>query len=293
MISTHSRGQRKPALSAVMAGTLGLATVILTSTPAAFAESTVSPTGMVTVSVPEPVLAGVPSTYTLTFTNITSSPTTSVVAEGELPAGMTLKNITDCTRLGGNQATSILCSMANLAPGASESATFSVFAGAVGTFDIPFGVSALVPVAGAPGVSQGVGDSVALTVNAQPGPTDVQVTGSANNGSPPVGSAFTYTFQVKNNGPVPGSGVTFDDSLPTAINPTGTLAVDVGSCAADPVSNHVHCDIGNLAVGQQATISFAATPTATGVFGNTATVAMTGQDTHATNNNVTVTVQPK
>jgi uncharacterized repeat protein (TIGR01451 family) len=293
MISTHSRGQRKTALTAVMAGTLGLAAVILAPSPAAFAESAESPTGMVTVSVPSPVFAGVPSTYTVTFTNTTSSATTSVVAEGELPAGMTLKNITNCARLGGNQTTSILCSMANLAPGASESATFSFLAGAVGTYDIPFGVSALVPVAGAPGVSLGVGDSVALTVNAQPGPADLQVTGSVNNGSPPVGSAFTYTFQVKNNGPLPSSGVTFDDSLPTAINIGGTLAVDAGACAADALSNHVHCDIGNLAVGQQSTISFAATPTATGVFGNTASVAMTGPDTHPANNDVTVTVQPK
>lgn len=53
-------------------------------------------------------------------------------------------------------------------------------------------------------------------MNVQPGPTDVQVTGSSNNGSPPVGSTFNYTFQVKNNGPIPAGGVTSDDALPAS-----------------------------------------------------------------------------
>ena len=42
---------------------------------------------------------------------------------------------------------------------------------------------------------------------AQPGPTDIQVTGSSSNGSPQVGSSFSYTFQVKNNGPLPAADV--------------------------------------------------------------------------------------
>jgi hypothetical protein len=72
-----------------------------------------------------------------------------------------------------------------------------------------------------------------------------------------------------------------------------TLAVDNGTCAADAAANSVHCDIGNLGVGQQSDITFSATPTAAGAFGNTATVAMTGTDTHPANGSVTVTVQPK
>jgi hypothetical protein len=59
------------------------------------------------------------------------------------------------------------------------------------------------------------------------------------------------------------------------------------------VSNAVHCDIGDLNVGQQSTISLSATPTTGGVFGNTATVTMTGTDTHPANKAVTVSVQPK
>jgi len=285
--------RRRAATIAVLAAGLGLPGSLMLASPA-LAESVTSPTGMVAVSVPAPVVAGVASTYTMTVTNTTSSPfqgPAGIVASGEMPSGVTIQSISGCANLGGNHSTSFLCSMPNLAPGASETATFSLVASAPGSYQIQFGASALVPLGN--GAFQSVGDSATLTVSAQAGPTDVQVTGSSNNGSPPVGSTFNYTFQVKNNGPLTAAGVTFDDPLPAAITLGGTLTVDNGSCAADAAANSVHCDIGNLGVGQQSTITFSATPTATGAFGNTATVAMTGTDTHPANDSVTVTVQPR
>ena len=69
-----------------------------------------------------------------------------------------------------------------------------------------------------------------------------------------------------------------------------TLTIDNGTCAANAAANSVHCDIGNLDVGQQSNITFSATPTAAGAFGNTAAIAMTGTDTQPANNSVTVTV---
>jgi len=286
-------GRRRAAAIAVLAAALGLPGSLLLAPPA-FAESVTSPTGMVAVSVPPPVVAGVASTYTMTVTNTTSSPfqgPVGVVASGEMPSGMTIQSISGCANLGGNHSTSFLCSMPNLAPGASETATFSLLASAPGNYQIPFGASAEVPLGG--GAFQSVGDSATLGVNAQAGPTDIQVTGSSNNGSPAVGSTFNYTFQVKNNGPLPAAVVTFDDSLPAAITLGSTLTIDNGSCAADAAANSVHCDIGDLGVGQQSTITFSATPTATGAFGNTAKIAMTGMDTHPANDSVTVTVQPR
>jgi uncharacterized repeat protein (TIGR01451 family) len=266
---------------------------MLILTPAAFADGATSPTGMVSVSVASPVVAGIASTYTITATNTTPLPMTSVVAEAEMPSGVTLRNISGCTRLGGNQSLSVLCSMPGLAPGASETATVSLVESAVGTYQIPFGVSALEPVPGSPGVSQGFGDSLTLPVDAQPGPTDIQVTGSSTNGSPPIGNTFSYAFQVKNNGPLPASGVTFDDPLPGTVQLTGGVTIDNGSCLVNPVTDSLHCDIGNLGVGQQSDIVFSAAPSAAGVFANTAAVAMAGPDTHPASDSFTVTVQPK
>jgi uncharacterized repeat protein (TIGR01451 family) len=128
---------------------------------------------------------------------------------------------------------------------------------------------------------------------AQPGPTDIQVTGSTNNGSPPVGSSFTYTFQVKDNGPLPASGVTFDDTLPPAIVLGSSLSASIGTCTPSAATNSVHCDIGDLPVGQQSVISFTASPTTTGTFPDTATIAMLGPSTQPAHESVTVTVQPK
>jgi len=216
-------GRRRAAAIAVLAAALGLPGSLLLAPPA-FAESVTSPTGMVAVSVPPPVVAGVASTYTMTVTNTTSSPfqgPVGVVASGEMPSGMTIQSISGCANLGGNHSTSFLCSMPNLAPGASETATFSLLASAPGNYQIPFGASAEVPLGG--GAFQSVGDSATLGVNVQAGPTDIQVTGSSNNGSPAVGSTFNYTFQVKNNGPLPAAVVTFDDPLPAAITLGSTL----------------------------------------------------------------------
>jgi uncharacterized repeat protein (TIGR01451 family) len=266
----------------------------LIAVPAALAESVTSPTGMVTMSVPPPVVAGAPSTYTLTFRNTTAETETGIVASGNLPNGMSLKNINGCARLGGNQSLGFLCTLPNLAPGASETATFSLLASTTGTYDIPVTVAAAEPALdNLPGTLQIVGDSATLTVDVQPGPTDIQVSGSSNNGSPPVGSTFNYAFQVKNDGPLPAFGVTFDDPLPPSLVLGSSLTIDNGTCTTNALSNSVHCDIGNLGVGQQSDISFSATPTVAGLFGNTATVAMIAGDTHPANNSVTVTVQPK
>jgi uncharacterized repeat protein (TIGR01451 family) len=251
---------------------------------------------MVAVSVTAPVTAGVAAAYAMTVTNTTSASTdgpAGIVASGTMPAGITIAGINGCARLGGNQATTFFCTMPNLAPGASETATFSLLASAAGDYQIAFGAAAEQSVPGSPGQFQAIGDSVTLAVSVHPGPTDIQVTGSSNNGSPAVGGTFSYTFRVKDNGPLPASGVTFDDTLPAGILLGSALTIDNGTCSASPAASSVHCDIGNLGTGQQSTITFSASPTATGAFANTGVTAMTGTDTHPANNSVTVTVQPR
>jgi large repetitive protein len=288
---------------AAVIGVLGTALVLLGVSPLAgraFAESATSPTGMIAVTVPPPVVAGTASTYTVTVTNTTSTAfqgPAGIVASGTMPAGVTVQRITGCANFlgGGNQGSSFLCNMPNLAPGASETATFSLLASAAGSYQIPFNAAAEVPVPGAPGEFTDVADSVTLpvTVQAAVAVTDIQVTGSSNNGSPNVGSTFTYTFQVKDNGPQSAPAVTFDDTLPAAIQLGSTLTASIGSCTANAASGSIHCNIGTLSTGQQSVITFSATPTVTGTFGNTATTAFTGTDTHPANNSVTVTVQPR
>lgn len=289
------RGPRGPGVAAltVAAAALTLTTTALASAPA-FADTVTSPTAMVTVSGPSNVATGVASTYTMTVTNTTARAfdgPLGVVASGTVPAGLTVQRINGCANVGGNHSTSFLCTMPNLPAGGSESATLTILATAPGSYELTLGASASQSDP-ATGGFVAFGDSATLDVTAQPGPTDLQVTGSSNNGSPQVFGTFNYTFQVKDNGPQAAAGVTFDDQLPAGIT-VGGVSTDDGSCAADSTANSVHCDIGNLAVGAQSVITISATPDGTGVFVDTASVAMSGVDTHPANNTVSVTVQPR
>src|SRR5215831_4869493 len=106
-------GRRRAAAIAVLAAALGLPGSLMLAS-AASAESVTSPTGMVAVSVPPPVVAGVASTYTMTVTNTTSvafQGPAGIIAAGEMPSGITIHGIKGCTNIGGNQSTSFLCSM--------------------------------------------------------------------------------------------------------------------------------------------------------------------------------------
>ena len=146
-----------------------------------------------------------------------------------------------------------------------------------------------------------------------PAATDIQISGAANNGSPPVGSTFTYTYQIKNAGPWgTGGGLTFVDTLPapltyvssslveTAIDSTTGQAVQRANpvgCSA--VGQTVSCRIMDLDNGgsfNQATVAL--TVTASGApqqIVNTASVHTVSpqDDSNPTNNSVTVTVTTK
>jgi uncharacterized repeat protein (TIGR01451 family) len=246
----------------------------------------------VTMTTPGPVLAGVAAGYTITVANTSTVAIPNVSAEFQLPPGMSLKAVpANCVKalFGGNSGPAS-CSLGTLAPGASASVTITILATSPGSFTIEGAALAEVPLPGSG--FQILSTNLTLTVPVAAGPTDVQVTGSSNNGSPPVGSVFSYTFQVKDNGPQGASGVTFDDTLPATIGLTG-FSTSLGTCVAGASPNSVHCDLGDLAVGQQSTIVITAVATATGAATNTATIGMIGPDTQPTNNSVGVTVQPR
>ena len=254
---------------------------------------------MLTVTGPDSIVAGTPATYTLTVTNTTASTTTAIQVDGSMPLTVTAQRFTNCARvLGGNQNPSFFCGLPNLAPETSESMTVTFVAQSAESR--PFRLASLIapdlpdPTAIVPN-GDVLAESAFLPINVLPAPTDIQVTGSSNNGSPPRGSQFLYTFQVKDNGPFGASNVTFDDTLPAGIELAGLPGFSgAGPCTADTASSSIHCDIvGDLAVGQQAVITVPAIATGTGTFADTATIGMDGPDSHPDNNSVTVTVQPR
>jgi uncharacterized repeat protein (TIGR01451 family) len=143
-----------------------------------------------------------------------------------------------------------------------------------------------------------------------PAATDIQISGSASNGSPAVGSTFTYTYQIKNAGPWGTyGGLTFTDTLPASLTFVGSAVTQAtldrttgqevqftvqNACSA--VGQTVVCplrDMTNAGLPNQATITL--TVAASGpaqLIANTATVhtASPQNDSNLANNSVTINV---
>jgi uncharacterized repeat protein (TIGR01451 family) len=280
------RALRAPAMAAIFV-------MALAAAPAAFADVSVSsPSGMAAISTPGPVLTGVATTYTITVTNVGSQSASEEQAGVQLPAGMTLNHLDPSCQRSNNSTlpgTAFSCGWLGVAPGQSVSATFTATASGPNTYVDQ--ISAALDFGGIPPTSVSR-DSVNYSIPVSPGPTDLQVTGSANNGSPAVGSRFDYTFQVKDNGPQAAFGVTFDDPLPASITPL-SVSSDNGICTLDASTNSIHCDIGLLGMGTQSNIVIGAHAGSTGTATNTAFIAMQGSDTKPANNTVGVTISPR
>ena len=146
-----------------------------------------------------------------------------------------------------------------------------------------------------------------------PAATDIQITGAASNGSPLVGSTFTYTYQIKNAGPWGTfGGIIFADTLPASLtyvsssvvqgatDPTTgapTTFTNPNGCSA--VGQTVVCslhDMTNSGTANQATITL--TVAVSGVpqlIANTASVHSVApqDDSNLANNSVTVNVASK
>lgn len=143
-----------------------------------------------------------------------------------------------------------------------------------------------------------------------PAATDIQISGAASNGSPLVGSTFTYTYQIKNGGPRGTyGGIIFADTLPASLTYVSSSVVQASldrttgqaveftiANACSAVGQTVVCplhDMTNSGLWNQATITL--TVGASGpaqLIANTASVhAVSPQDdSNLANNSVTVNV---
>ena len=97
-----------------------------------------------------------------------------------------------------------------------------------------------------------------------------------------TGLPVTYTLIIRNNGPRSARGVTLTDDLPTGVT-RGAVTTTQGSCGGtDPVG----CNLGRIASGAQATVTFSVTPMAAGTITNQASVEANKTDPNAGNNSV-------
>ena len=249
---------------------------------------------LLSVSTAGPAQVGLQQTFTTVITN----PSASAIDNGfggftvftfNGTASSTKATQGTCPR---NGPPDFICFFGTIAPGATITVTTVVVPTDAGSFT--FG-------AGAGGANDVTTDFT--TIDIAPSPTDVQVGGFASNGSPPRGGDFTYTFQVKNNGPFIADAVSFTDTLP-AVLPVNSVTV---SFVAPPTSvttspspsctvtgQTVSCAVGDMPVGSQATIVIGTTaPVDPQTIVNSASIATTTPDRNAANQSASVTVQIK
>lgn len=228
-----------------------------------------------------PLVEGTATPYAMTVTNTTAAAMNAVTFTASFPQSTVNQVPAGCVRIGGGLP-EIVCLVASIAPGVTVQFDPQVRPNVAGT--LTYSCSAATS-----GSLVEVLDDVEQVA---PAPTDVQVTGSASNGSPALGSAFTYTFQVKNNGPYPTfGGVSFGDVLPASLTFLA-VSTSAGACAGGA---SVSCALGDLAVGAQATVQISVqAPAVAQSVVDTASVAIGAQaDRNPANDSVSITVTPK
>jgi len=251
-------------------------------------EAVVVSQGLLTVDVQNsgPAEVGQQQTFTSTITNNTTETLTNVAVAESSQNGLIdhiRSTVGTCIKGG---TISGECFLGTFTPGETATITFVTIPQAPGTLEFTNTV-----------VQNNTSDQATTTeddIQIAASPTDVQVTGSASTGGPKPGQSFTYTFQVKNNGPNPTSGVTFTDTLP-AVLPIGGATVPSEAAGACSIAGQtVTCSLGALAVGAQEDVVISTTaPTTEQTIADTGTASSDAPDSQPSNDSVTVTVQVK
>ena len=108
------------------------------------------------------------------------------------------------------------------------------------------------------------GNNVANLTLKVPTSGDVQVTQTASNYTPTVGSTIILTVNVTNNGPDDATGVTITDTLPAGLKFESTNNHGIGTVSYDPTTRKITWNIGDMTVGSNATLDINVTVTNSG-----------------------------
>ena len=136
--------------------------------------------------------------------------------------------------------------------------------------------------------------SNAVTPTAPPTTTDIQVTGSAQNGGPSVTSQDDFVWQIKNNQNVVANQVSFSTTLAPQMV-FQSVSSNMGQCTGPTgvAGATITCSLNSLAGGQTQVVTVFVTFTSTGTMSTTGQATFNGTDTNPANNSFTVTIGVK
>ncbi|MFM7591580.1 MAG: Calx-beta domain-containing protein, partial [Isosphaeraceae bacterium] len=139
------------------------------------------------------------------------------------------------------------------------------------------------------GVGSGYTSEFCQTVSVTAAPTaDLAITAQPVTGAV-LGTNYSYSYRVTNNGPNSVTLVSVNVPLPAWLTYTSSSATSTNVDAANLVS----MDVGTLAAGASADLTLTVFPTAFGPTSTTASVVGLSTDNNAANNNVTTNVNIK
>jgi large repetitive protein len=232
---------------------------------------------------PAAVTDGQRFSYLLDVANDGPSAATGVVAEDELPEGVSfVRTGTDprCEREPAPSRT-VRCELGSLASGEATEVEITVQATQPGPAQNTASVTGTEP-----DPDEGNNTDTAITqVNAAPTSADLSIQKSA----PPTAvdeDNFTYTLTVKNNGPDAAAGVVIEDELPA-----GVRFVSANGCAE--AGGTVTCNVGTLASGATKARKIVVRAETPGAKRNTATVSSNTDDPNRGNNSSTAVTRVK
>lgn len=260
------------------------------------ADVSASMTAPATVSI-----AGAMVTYNLRVTNNGPLDAAEVTFSETLPAPLVSFSTTQGMCTGTLGTTGFSCNLNSMIAGSTATVAITVQLPASqssGSFTNSITVNATNAAGGNidPNLANNTA-SATVTVDAPcaPATTDLQTTGSAQNGNPVHGAPDTFTWQIKNNqGNTAASCSTF---IASTTAPTGDIytinsaSTTQGTCSI--ANNQLSCNLGTIAGGATVTVTVIATPSAAAPansYSMTGSANFTGTDTNTANNSSTVLI---
>jgi len=230
-----------------------------------------------------PVSPGDPITFTVDVTNDGPDMATGVEVTDQLPTG--LVHVSSSTSQGSYDPGTGIWTVGSLDMGATATLTLVANGTTPGTYENVATISATDLPDGTPGDDS---DSSTVVIEAgpvPPGTADLEIVKLASPNATVLGEEVTFEITVRNLGPNATSNVTVLDPLPSGLDFVSATPGGLYDAATGVWS------VGDLADGEQQTLSVVANATSVGTLENVVTVATSDlSDADLTNNEARVSV---
>jgi uncharacterized repeat protein (TIGR01451 family) len=234
--------------------------------------------------------------YTLTVNNLGPSFAPQVTVTDFVPAGATFVSATTsqgaCAALGSQ----LQCNLGGIIAGGSATltVTLNVTAAITNTVTVNANDASANPLLDPVPVNNTASANTGIAP--LPTTTDLQVTGSAQNGGPTAGpeTSDTLTWQIKNGQNSVANAVQFNTTLPPGLT-FNSVSTSIGTCQplAAGASGTITCTAASIGGGQTMTVTVNFGVPAAGSFISSGQASFIGTDTNNANNSFEATINAK